>query len=244
MTIEKYRARLLLVFAVWWLAWAYKPWYFSDWVIENLLTVSFMALLFFTRKKFPLSKVSYTVIFIFLCLHTVGAHHTYAEVPYENWFNALGVSVQQIFGFTRNHFDRFVHFHFGFLLVYPMRELFMRIAGTRGAWSYYLPVELIMALSMLYELIEWAVAMLVGGDLGMAYLGTQGDIWDAHWDMALATLGAILGMLIVAGINFKYQRDFGSEFVDSLRVKIATPLGEQKLGEYKKARKGHRRTND
>jgi acyl carrier protein len=99
-------------------------------------------------------------------------------------------------------------------------------------------VELVMALSMLYELIEWLAAAVVGGELGMAYLGTQGDVWDAHKDMGLATLGASLGMLIVAGINFRYQRDFGDEFAESLRVKIKTPLGEQKLREHKRARKG------
>jgi putative membrane protein len=237
-SIEKYRARLLLVFAVWWLAWAYRPWNFQDWVIENVLTVAFLVLLFLTRNAFPLSKVSYTVLFVFLCLHTIGAHYTYADVPYEKWGAALGVSIQQLFGFTRNHFDRLVHFLFGLLFAYPMREFFMRVAGTRGAWSYYLPVELVMALSMIYELIEWLAAVVVGGELGMAYLGTQGDLWDAHKDMALATTGACLGMLIVAGINLRWQRDFADEFVSSLRVKVTTPLGEQKLREYRMARPG------
>src|SRR5690606_33105383 len=138
---------------------------------------------------------------LFMCFHTVGTHYTYADVPYERWTAALGFSINDLFGFQRNHFDRLVHFLFGFLLCYPVREVFMRIVQAQGAWSYYLPVELVMSLSMLYELIEWAVAEIFGGELGMAYLGTQGDIWDAHKDMALASLGAMLGMLIVAGIN-------------------------------------------
>jgi putative membrane protein len=230
----EYRTRLLILFALWWLFWAYRPWYFSDWVLENFLTVAFVALLVATRNAFRLSKVSYTVLFIFLCLHTVGSHYTYAEVPYEAWTGALGFSINDLFGFGRNHFDRLVHFLFGLLFAYPMREFFMRIAGTKGAWSYYLPVELVMSLSMLYELVEWGAAQAVGGELGMAYLGTQGDIWDAHKDMALATLGAALGMLIVALINWRYQRDFVAEFLSSLKVKVHVPLGEVKLREYRR----------
>jgi putative membrane protein len=228
----EYRTRLLMLFAVWWLVWAYRPWNFSDWVLENVLTVAFVSILVATRNLFRLSSVSYTVLFAFLLLHTIGAHYTYADVPYEKWTAALGFSINDLFGFSRNHFDRLVHFLFGFLFAYPMRELFMRIAHTRGAWSYYLPVEMVMSLSMLYELIEWLAALVVGGELGMAYLGTQGDVWDAHKDMGLASLGAALGMLIVAAINWRYQRDFASEFTDSLRIKIPTPLGEVKLREY------------
>lgn len=231
----EYRTKLFIAFTLWWLVWAYKPWQFSDWVLENILTVAFVTLLIVTRNKFRLSSVSYTVLFIFLCLHTIGSHYTYADVPYERWTGALGFSINDTFGFTRNHFDRLVHFLFGFLFYYPMRELFMRVAMSRGAWSYYLPVELVMSLSMLYELIEWAAAELVGGDLGMAYLGTQGDIWDAHKDMGLATIGAVLGMIVVAAINWRYQRDFANEFLDSLRIKLKIPLGEVKLREYRRA---------
>jgi len=229
----EFRTKLLLLFAVWWTFWAYKPWFFSDWVIENLLTIAFIVYFIITRKSFKLSNLSYALLFIFMCLHTIGSHYTYAEVPYEKWTAALGFSINELFGFSRNHFDRLIHFLFGFLLAYPMRELFMRVAGAKGAWSYYLPVELIMSLSMLYEIIEWAVAEVVGGDLGMAYLGIQGDIWDAHKDMGLATLGAVLGMTIVALVNRHYQRDFGKEFSESLKVKDKVPLGEVKLRELK-----------
>ena len=80
--------------------------------------------------------------------------------------------------------------------------------------------------SMLYELIEWAAAEVVGGDLGAAYLGTQGDIWDAHKDMALASLGALIAMTITALVNVRLRRDFAHEWTESLRVKHHTPLGE------------------
>lgn len=227
------RVKLLFLFTLWWIVWAFNPWFFSDWVTENILTVLFIFMLVATRNTFRLSNLSYWLLFIFLLFHTVGAHYTYAEVPYEKWTAALGFSINDLCGFHRNHFDRLVHFSFGLLFVYPMRELFMRVAHAKGAWSYYLPVELIMSLSMLYELIEWAVAMVVGGDLGMAYLGTQGDVWDAHKDMALASLGAAIGMAVVAIVNWRMQRDFATEFLESLKVKHATPLGEVRLREYR-----------
>ncbi len=235
-TIE-YRLKLLIVFASCWLFWAYKPWFFSDWVIENLLTILGISYLALTRTSFRLSNLSYTLIFIFLTLHTVGSHYTYAEVPYEKWTAALGFSINETFGFTRNHFDRLVHFLFGFLLAYPFREVFIRVAGVRGMWSYYLPVDVIMSFSMLYELIEWLVAEIVGGELGMAYLGIQGDIWDAHKDMGLATLGATIGMTIIALVSRHYNRDFGKEFMESLRVKGKVPLGKVKLQELKELKK-------
>lgn len=229
----EYRSKLFFLFVAWWAFWAYQPHYFSDWALENVLTICFLAILILTRNAFRLSNISYTVLFLFLLLHTIGGHYTYAEVPYEEWTAVFSFSINDFFGFTRNHFDRLVHFLFGFLFAYPMREFFMRVATTQGAWNYYLPVELVMSGSMLFELFEWAAAVVFGGDLGMAYLGTQGDVWDAHKDMGLATLGAMLGMLIVAIVNWRLQRDFADEFLQSLRVKIQTPLGEVKLREYK-----------
>ena len=98
----------------------------------------------------------------------------------------------------RNHYDRLVHFLFGLLLAVPIREIFLRIVQVRGFWSYYLPLDVAMAFSMLYELIEWAAALVFGGELGVAYLGTQGDPWDAQKDMGLATLGALITLLAVA----------------------------------------------
>ncbi|MGB5106704.1 MAG: DUF2238 domain-containing protein [Candidatus Zixiibacteriota bacterium] len=230
------RTMLLLIFAVWWLIWAYQPAHSSDWVLENVLTVSFIVFLARTRNRFRFSNLSYVLIFVFLCLHTIGAHHTYAEVPYESWTASLGFSLNRLFGFERNQFDRLVHFLFGFLLCYPVRETFMRIVHVKGAWSYCLPLELVISLSMLYELIEWLVATVFGGEFGMAYLGTQGDIRDAHKDMGLASLGAALSMLIVALITWKNNRDFMAEMRDSLKIKNTIPLGKVKLHEYKHRR--------
>jgi putative membrane protein len=122
-----------------------------------------------------------------------------------------------------------IHFLYGFLLAYPIREIFLRVARVRGFWGYFLPLDLTLSTSALFELIEWGAAEVLGGDLGAAYLGTQGDIWDAHKDMALASLGALLAMLITALINFRLQRDFAREWADSLRVNSQLRLGEDAI---------------
>jgi putative membrane protein len=199
-------------------------------MLENALTAAWVTLLVATARRFPLSNLSYALIALHLALHTIGAHYTYEFVPYDDWSRALtGRSLNAALGWQRNHFDRLVHFGFGLLLVYPARELFLRIAGARGIWGYYLPIDVVMSFSMLYELVEWAVAEVFGGELGQAYLGTQGDQWDAHKDMALATCGAVLSMLVVALVNWRYNRRFGAEIRESLAVKGRAPLGEVRL---------------
>jgi putative membrane protein len=115
------------------------------------------------------------------------------------------------------------------MLAYPIREMFLRVVNVRGFWGYFLPLDLTMSTSMLFELAEWGVADVFGGDLGQAYLGSQGDVWDAHKDMGLASLGALIAMSITAAINSRFQRDFALEWVESLRVKHKAPLGEDAL---------------
>jgi putative membrane protein len=238
----RYPKILLALFLLWAIAWGIKPWDRHDWMLENALTALAVIGFVLTFNRFPLSNISYTLIFIFLCLHTIGAHYTYSDVPYNEWTKKLfGTSLNQWFGFQRNHFDRLVHFCFGFLLAYPIRELFLRVAGARGFWGYYLPLDLTMSFSMLYELIEWIAAVRLGGDLGAAYVGTQGDVWDAQKDMAMATLGALIAMCVVAFINWKFDKNFGAEFRDSLRERDgAGPLGEKKLRELLDAASSHR----
>jgi len=163
----------------------------KDWMLENALVVLFVAAMVATYRKLTLSRISYFLIFVFLSLHLIGAHYTYSLVPYDEWFRAVtGSSLNELVGWERNNFDRVVHFSYGLLLAYPVREVFLRVADARGFWGYFLPLDLTMSTSMLYELIEWAVAAVFGGSAGQAYLGTQGDEWDAHKDMALASLTA------------------------------------------------------
>jgi len=202
----------------------------KDWALENgLVLLAFLALAA-TARRLPLSRLSYFLIFLFLCLHEVGSHYTYSLVPYDGWVRALtGRTLSERLGTERNHYDRLVHFSYGLLLAYPVREVVLRVGGLRGFWGYFLPLDVTMSTSMIYELIEWGAAAGIGGDLGVAYLGSQGDPWDAQKDMALASLGAACAMAVTALVNWRWQRDFAREFVESLRVKLAAPRGEESL---------------
>ena len=219
-----------MVFGLLWVLLAIRPHNRSDWLLENALVALAAGLLLGLRRRLVFSRVSYTLVFLFMCLHQLGAHYTYSEVPYDQWFSALtGRTFNELVGWRRNNFDRVVHFAYGLLLAYPIREVFLRVANVRGFWGYFLPLDLAMSTSMIYELIEWGAAEMFGGELGQAYLGTQGDIWDAHKDMALASLGALLAMLAIAAINWRFQRDFSQEWLESLRVKQKAPLDEAGL---------------
>jgi len=227
---RRYVLALAALFGAWWAALAIQPAERSTWLLENSLSVGGVALLAALHRRLPFSRVSYSLIFVFLCLHTLGAHYTYSEVPYDAWFEQLaGRSFGSLVGWERNNFDRVVHFAYGLLLAYPVREVYLRVADARGFWGYFLPLDFTMSTSMIYELIEWAAAIVFGGDVGQSYLGTQGDEWDAHKDMALASLGGLIAMGVTAAINWRYQRDFAREWDESLRVKHAEPLGEEAL---------------
>jgi putative membrane protein len=185
---------LVAAYAVVWILTAIAPLDRKDWVLENLLVVALVAILVGTYRSFPLSDLSYLLITAFMMLHAVGAHYTYSEVP-------LGFWIQNAFGFSRNHFDRIVHFSFGLLMAYPIREVFLRVANARGFWAYYLPLDVTLAFSALYEIMEMVVATMVSPGTGDAWLGTQGDIWDAQKDMGLAAGGALLCMVLTALIR-------------------------------------------
>ncbi len=220
------------LFAIEFVVLSIEPVSRSTWLLENLLVVALLGLLAATYRSFRLSRISYTLIFAFLVLHELGAHYTYSLVPYDDWCRRfLGFSPDRVFGFGRNHYDRTMHFSYGLLFAYPIREMFLRIVDVRGFWGYVLPPDVTMSTSMIYELIEWGVAVVFGGDSGQSFLGTQGDIWDAHKDMAFASLGALVSMGVTLGINRMLQRDFAAEWADSLRVKHAEPLGEDAIAQ-------------
>jgi putative membrane protein len=166
----------------------------ANWFLENTLVFIFLLFLIFTYKKYKFSDLSYLLVCVYLCLHVYGSKYTYAENPFGYWLkDALDLS--------RNHYDRIVHFSFGFLLAYPMREMFLKWLKfpTWVAWT--LPIEITLSISAFYELIEWAVADVFFKAQGDAYLGTQGDIWDAQKDIFLAFIGSILATTIVSFVK-------------------------------------------
>jgi len=166
----------------------------NNWLLENMLVFLFLGFLLVTYKRHQFSDLSYLLITVYLCLHVYGSKYTYAENP-------LGYWLKDMLAWERNHYDRIVHFSFGFLLAYPMRELFLSWLKFPGWVAWSLPIEITLSVSGLYELIEWAVADVFFQAQGAAYLGTQGDIWDAQKDMFLATLGAILATTIVSSLK-------------------------------------------
>ncbi len=205
MEIKPFRTnRVLQGLVLWlvalWIITAINPLYPRDWLIENVLVFIYGALLVFTYPRFKFSNFSYALFSLFLSLHLIGAHYTYSETP-------LGFWLQPLFDFERNHYDRLVHFSFGLLIAYPFREILLRQAQVKQAWSYFLAVTVIMAFGAFYEVMEAVVAMLVSPELGSAYLGTQGDEWDAQKDAFLALSGAIIAMLA----TWMVVRQFGRE---------------------------------
>jgi putative membrane protein len=199
---DRYRDLLAALFGVIWVALAIAPLYRHDWLLENMLVIIGAGCFLYWRKSIHLSKLSLTLSFAFLVLHEIGAHYTYSAVPYNDWTRALfGNSLNDMLGFSRNHFDRLVHFSYGFLLAYPMREIYVRKGWLHGRLTYTFPVVITLGISALFEMLEWGAAVTVGSELGTAYLGTQGDVWDAQKDMALAGLGAAITMAAAAVLN-------------------------------------------
>lgn len=204
----------------------------GTWLLENTPVALGLLFLWITYGRMPLSRVSYTLIFVFSCLHEIGAHWTYAKVPYDEWWQSFfGVTLNSLLGFTRNHFDRLVHFSYGLLIAYPIREVFLRLVSVRGFWGYFLPLDVTLSTSAFYELLEWATASVAGSDASNDFLGSQGDIWDAQKDMALATLGALIAMTFIALITWHYKRDFAQEFGESFKLKRTAPLGEEAIAQ-------------
>ena len=193
---------LLTIFGIFWLALALRPKDRTVWLAENVLTVGTVVALLLTASRWPLTPLAYGLIVAFLVLHTIGAYFTYVRVPYDETFRLLfGTEINKPFGWVRNHYDRLVHFSYGLLIAYPFYEIFERYAQPLPGWSYFFSVMFIMATSMIFEVFEWWAAALLSKGAGAAYVGAQGDEWDAQKDMALATLGAILTMAFTAAAS-------------------------------------------
>jgi putative membrane protein len=160
-----------------------------------LLLIASPALL----RRWPLSTPAVACVVAFLALHTLGGRYAYSNVPYDDWARALtGTTLSESLGWTRNHYDRLVHFAFGALSIVPVAEVARRWGrlGRRGA--LVVAIGCVLALSSLYEILEWLLTVVAAGETADRYNGQQGDMWDAQKDMALALLGALLGALAVA----------------------------------------------
>ncbi len=162
----------------------------ENWIIENLLVMILLPVIVFSHWWHRLSDLSYLLIFIFVMLHCYGAFYAYTS-------NALGEWIKQRYDLWRNPYDRIVHFSFGLLIAYPAREILMNKYRVSNRLSWLLPIEIAFSLGTIFEMIEWGVAALTDSATGDTYVATQGDVWDAHKDIALAALGAALSMTTV-----------------------------------------------
>lgn len=177
-----------LVFLLCWIATFIFTTDRANWFTENTLTFLFVLGLCLSYKKFKFSDLSYSLFFIYILLHIYGAQYTYAENPFGYW-------LKDVFHLQRNPYDRIVHCSFGLLVTYPMRDYFKNYFEWPTWVCWVLPVEITLSFSAAYELLEWLVAEKLFPSEGVAYLGTQGDVWDAQKDMGIAFTGAVVAML-------------------------------------------------
>lgn len=186
-----------LFFSIWMAEAPVDP---QFWILANILPAVLVGCLVVTYRTFPLSNLSYLLIGLFLTLHSIGAHYTYAQVPVGYW-------AETALELSRNPFDRLVHFCFGLFLTYPVLEVLVRFLSVSGFVSYYVSVMTPLGLSGLWEILESWVAQAVRPEEGIAYLGSQGDIWDAQQDIAAALYGALLCLLLTVTIRKALQRE-------------------------------------
>jgi putative membrane protein len=164
------------------------------WVLEVAPVLIGVPILVATSRRFPLTPLVYRLLFFHALVLVVGGHYTYAEVPLGEW-------AKRAFGFARNHYDRLGHVTQGFVPAILAREVLLRRTPLRpGAWLLTLVTSICLAVSAIYELFEWATA-LVSGEAAAAFLGTQGDVWDTQWDMFLALCGALLAQALLSRLH-------------------------------------------
>jgi putative membrane protein len=172
--------------------------------LQHVPTAVALALFLVFSRRYTVSRASFICLCGFLLVHTLGARYVYSNVPYDEWARSIfGVTISDTFGWTRNHYDRLVHFAYGIFLFIPAREILMRYLSFPPKRADYFAVEFVIASSMVYELIEWGLGAVAAPDIADAYNGQQGDIWDSQKDMALATLGALITLLVIRLRNRK-----------------------------------------
>jgi putative membrane protein len=173
---------------------AVHPYEMATWWMEVFPIFIAVPILVATYRRFPLTRLVYTLIFVHACILMLGGHYSYARVP-------LGFWMQNLFHFTRNHYDRIGHLAQGFIPAIIAREILLRRTPLRqGGWLFFIVCSICLAVSACYELIEWWAAVL-GGSAATEFLGTQGDVWDTQWDMLMALIGSILGQVTLSRLH-------------------------------------------
>lgn len=179
---------------------AVRPYERGTWWMEVAPIFIAVPLLIATARRFPLTPLTYRLIFLHALVLMVGGHYTYARVPLGEWF-------KDWLHLARNHYDRLGHFTQGFVPAIIAREVLLRLTPLkRGAWLFVLVTAVCLAVSACYEFVEWWAALL-GGSAATEFLGTQGDVWDTQWDMFLALIGAITAQLTLSRVHDRQLLD-------------------------------------
>lgn len=175
---------------------------YLTWLLEVFPVIIGAVILFFTRKKFRLSQMSYFLLWIHAIILIVGGHYTYAENPLFNW-------LKEIFNLERNYYDRLGHLAQGFIPAIIAREILIRKSVVKNKkWMFFFIICIALSISVIYEFIEWGAA-ISAGEAADAFLGTQGDVWDTQWDMFLAMIGAFLSMVLLSKAHDKSMGKMG-----------------------------------
>jgi len=179
-----------------------NPIYPREMYLQHSATIAVAVFLIYSAVKNKLSTTSFILIVVFMIFHIIGARWIYSNTPYDQWISYLtGFDINSYFGFKRNHYDRLIHFLFGFLILIPLQEIFQRNPDIKRGTGLLLAFLSILSLSMLYEVFEWMLSIVLSPDAAEAYNGQQGDYWDAQKDMALALLGALVMLFILRILN-------------------------------------------
>lgn len=162
----------------------------ANWLIENTLSTILLGILALSYRYRPLSDMSYLMLALFMMLHIYGAMQSYS-------LNPLGLFIKEVFGLERNYYDRIVHFSLGFLASYALFDYAISYLKVPRGWALLIPIEMTLSISGAFEIVEYLWASTAYPELGPAYLGHQGDVWDAQKDMLIATAGSAFLMLFV-----------------------------------------------
>jgi putative membrane protein len=166
-----------------------------SWLLEVGPGLVGVAVLLATYKRFPMSRLVYLGVFLHVLILIYGGIYTYAKTPLGNW-------AMEAFGFSRNHYDRIGHLALGFFPAFTIREIYLRLTDLRrGGWLFFTVCSVVLAIGAFWELLEWWVTLGVASDVGQAFLGSQGDVWDAQWDMFLALVGAVVSLALLSGVH-------------------------------------------
>ena len=167
----------------------------TSWLLEVGPGLAGVAVLVATYRRFVMSDWVYVCVFVHMLILIYGGIYTYAHTPLGNW-------ARDAFDLSRNHYDRVGHLALGFFPAFYAREILLRTSPLeRGKWLYFIVCCIALAIGAFWELLEWWATLVVAPDVGQAFLGSQGDVWDAQWDMFLALVGAMIAQSLFSGAH-------------------------------------------